>query len=194
MSASETSLYREVLVQIFVTPLGSNNNLYPIINNLFLVIPFLLWIACDWFLTDREQTAFGFAWKAPLAMLLLFVFVQGIGFHQNFVFQDGMQGERRTMCITAPAKAANVYTGQDNGELLQELAVFVEKENLNGRDLITYGELPGMGYLLDMPSGRIWIPTVRWNMNVIWRRLRRMLNKGMMKHRLSFWLRLWQPI
>ena len=141
-----------VLVQIFVTPLGSNNNLYPIINNLFLVIPFLLWIACDWFLTDREQTAFGFAWKAPLAMLLLFVFVQGIGFHQNFVFQDGMQGERRTMCITAPAKAANVYTGQDNGELLQELAVFVEKENLNGRDLITYGELPGMGYLLDMPS------------------------------------------
>ena len=141
-----------VLVQIFVTPLGSNNNLYPIINNLFLVIPFLLWIACDWFLTDREQTAFGFAWKAPLAMLLLFVFVQGIGFHQNFVFQDGMQGERRTMCITAPAKAANVYTGQDNGELLQELAVFVEKEKLSGRNLITYGELPGMGYLLDMPS------------------------------------------
>lgn len=141
-----------VLVQIFVTPLGSNNNLYPIINNLFLVIPFLLWIACDWFLTDGEQTALGFAWKAPFAMLIVFVLVQSIGFHQNFVFQDGMQGERRTMCITAPAKAANVYTGQDNGELLQELAVFVEKENLNGRDLITYGELPGMGYLLDMPS------------------------------------------
>ena len=56
------------------------------------------------------------------------------------------------MCITAPAKAANVYTGQDNGELLQELAVFVEKEKLSGRDLITYGELPGLGYLLDMPS------------------------------------------
>lgn len=141
-----------VLVQIFVTPLGSNNNLYPIINNLFLVIPFLLWVACDWSLTDREQTAFGFVWKAPLVMLTLFVFVQGIGFHQNFVFQDGIQGERRTMCITSPAKAANVHTGQDDGELLQELAVFVEEENLNGRDLITYGELPGLGYLLDMPS------------------------------------------
>ena len=141
-----------VLVQIFVTPLGSNNNLYPIINNLFLVIPFLLWVACDWSLTDGEQTALGFAWKAPFAMLIVFVLVQSIGFHQNFVFRDGIQGERRTMCITAPAKAANVYTGQDNGELLQELAVFVEKEKLSGRDLITYGELPGLGYLLDMPS------------------------------------------
>lgn len=141
-----------VLVQIFVTPLGSNNNLYPIINNLFLVILFLLWVACDWSLTDGEQTALGFAWKAPFAMLIVFVLVQSIGFHQNFVFRDGIQGERRTMCITAPAKAANVYTGQDNGELLQELAVFVEKEKLSGRDLITYGELPGLGYLLDMPS------------------------------------------
>ena len=141
-----------VLVQIFVTPLGSNNALYPIINNLFLVVPFLLWVARGWFLTDRKQTAFGFAWKAPLAMLILFVFVQSIGFHQNFVFQDGIQGEKRTMCITSPAKAANVHTGQDNGELLQELAVFVEEENLTGRNLITYGELPGLGYLLDMPS------------------------------------------
>lgn len=141
-----------VLVQIFVTPLGSNNNLYPIINNLFLVIPFLLWVACDGSLTDGEQTALGFAWKAPFAMLIVFVLVQSIGFHQNFVFQDGIQGERRTMCITSPAKTANVYTGQDNGELLQELAVFVEKEKLSGRNLITYGELPGLGYLLDMPS------------------------------------------
>lgn len=141
-----------VLVQIFVTPLGSNNNLYPIINNLFLVIPFLLWVACDWSLTDREQITFGFVWKAPLAMLILFVLVQSIGFHQNFVFRDGIQGERRTMCITSPAKAANVHTGQDNGELLQELAVFVEEEKLTGRNLITYGELPGLGYLLDMPS------------------------------------------
>lgn len=141
-----------VLVQIFVTPLGSNNTLYPIINNLFLVIPFLLWVACDWSLTDREQITFGFVWKAPLAMLILFVLVQSIGFHQNFVFRDGIQGERRTMCISSPAKAANVHTGQDNGELLQELAVFVEEENMTGRDLITYGELPGLGYLLDMPS------------------------------------------
>ena len=33
-----------VLLQIFLTPLGSNNDLYPIVNNLFVAAPFLLWV------------------------------------------------------------------------------------------------------------------------------------------------------
>lgn len=149
--AEQKTLAMIVLVQIFVTPLGSNNDLYPIINNLFLVIPFLFWAACGWFLTENKQTAWGFAWKTPFVILCLFVLIQSIGFHRNFVFQDGVLGESRTMCITSPGKAANVYTGQDNGELLQELAEYAEKEELTGKELISYGELPGLGYLLDMP-------------------------------------------
>lgn len=141
-----------VLVQIFVTPLGSNNDLYPIINNLFLVIPFLLWVVRGRVRTDNKQTAWGFAWETPFVILCLFVLIQSIGFHWNFVFQDGVQGEGRTMCVSSPAKAANVYTGQDNGELLQELAEYAQTEELTGREVISYGELPGLGYLLDMPS------------------------------------------
>lgn len=152
VSVEQKLLALVVLVQIFVTPLGSNNDLYPIMNNLFLVIPFVLWVTCGWFRTTTGEDDRAFAWKAPLVLLGIFVFVQSIGFHRNFVFQDGMQGEERCVCITSPAKAAHVYTGQDNGELLQELAVFVSEEDLIGRELITYGELPGMGYLLDMPS------------------------------------------
>lgn len=141
-----------VLVQIFVTPLGSNNNLYPIMNNLFLVIPFVLWAGYGWLCTDDKKAEAGFAWKAPLVLLCLFVLVQSIGFHFGFVFQDGVQGESRTMRVTSPDKASNVYTGQDNGEMLQELAEYAEAEGLAGREVILYGELPGLGYLLDMPS------------------------------------------
>lgn len=168
-----------VLVQIFVTPLGSNNKLYPIINSLFLAIPFVLWEgASRWkrgsLRSAKQQPAkqqpekrqqakvqspkqqpgrqeAGFVWKAPFVLLCLFVLVQSIGFHVRFVFQDGVQGERRTMCVTAPSKAANVYTGQDNGELLQELALYAQEEELAGREAILYGEIPGLGYLLDMP-------------------------------------------
>jgi hypothetical protein len=82
---------------------------------------------------------------------VVFVCVQSIGFRMNFVFQDGVQGEARSLCVSTPAKTAHVYTGEDNGEMLQEMAVFVETEGLTGRNLITYGELPGLGYLLDMP-------------------------------------------
>lgn len=136
-----------VILEVFLTPLGSNNALYPIINNLFLAVPFLLWVVYDQF----RKTG-GFVWKTPLLLLLAFVLVQSIGFHICFVFQDGIWGEKRDTLIAAPAKAAGVYTNQDNGELLEELAVYVEGAGLSGREAILYGDIPGLGYLLDMPS------------------------------------------
>lgn len=136
-----------VILEVFLTPLGSNNALYPIINNLFLAVPFLLWVVYD-----RWKQSDGFVWKTPLLLLLTFVLVQSIGFHICFVFQDGIWGEKRDTLIAAPAKAAGIYTNQDNGELLEELAVYVEGEGISGRETILYGDIPGLGYLLDMPS------------------------------------------
>lgn len=136
-----------VILEVFLTPLGSNNALYPIINNLFLAVPFLLWVVYD-----RFRKTGGFVWKTPLLLLLAFVLVQSIGFHGQFVFQDGIWGEKRDTLIAAPAKAAGIYTNQDNGKLLEELAVYVEGAGLSGREAILYGDIPGLGYLLDMPS------------------------------------------
>lgn len=139
-----------VLVQVFVTPLGSNNRLYPIINNLFIAVPFLLW-----FMAGKRRAAEGdkaFLWRAPLYMLVVFVIIQSIGFHLNFSFQDGIHGEARDTRLAAPAKAAGIYTNGDNAAWLSELAEYVEQAGLTGREVILYGEVPGLGYLLDMPS------------------------------------------
>lgn len=154
-----------VIVQIFVTPLGSNNLLYPIINNLFLAVPFLLWAVYDRdgragdagaAGCERNMRAGGgdgtFLWGAPFLMLVIFVLVQSVGFHLNFSFNDGINGEARDTRVTIPAKAAGVYTNQDNAAWLSELAAYTESEELTGREVILYGELPGLGYLLDMPS------------------------------------------
>ena len=35
---------------------------------------------------------------------------------------------------------------------MSELAGYVETTGLSGREVILYGEVPGLGYLLDMPS------------------------------------------
>lgn len=141
-----------VLLQIFLTPLGSNNYLYPIINNLFLAAPFLLWVVWSRYRRWRaEGGAYAFVWCAPVTLLIMFVTVQSIGSHANFVFQDGIYGEPRDMRVETPEKAAGVYTNLENGALLKELADFVKEEGLTGREMITYGELPGLYYLLDMP-------------------------------------------
>ena len=142
-----------VLVQIFVTPLGSNNRLYPIINNLFIVLPFMLWIAYERFLYGRnDKREFASAWGMPFVVLVLFVLVQSVGFHMNFAFQDGIYGEARDATVNAPVKAAGVYTNQDNAAWLEELAHYTQDANLTGREVLLYGDIPGLGYLLDMPS------------------------------------------
>lgn len=139
-----------LLVQIFVTPLGSNNALYPILNALFLVLPFTF--SELWERRKRMEEGRRTVLMLPAGLLCLFVLVQSIGFHLCFAFQDGMDGEKRSMQIETPAKAMGVYTTERNGALLEELALCAEELELAGREAIFYGEIPGLGYFLDMPS------------------------------------------
>lgn len=132
-----------VLLEIFLTPLGSNNHLYSIINNLFLAAPFLLWAVYD---GDSH-----FAWRYPLVGLVTLVLVQSIGFHATFAFNDGVFGEPRDRQVAFPEKAVGVWTNQEKSVLLEELARFAKEEDLTGREVICYGGLPGLSYLLDMP-------------------------------------------
>lgn len=139
-----------LLVQIFVTPLGSNNDLYPILNALFLVLPFTFGEL--WERGKKMEAGRRVVLMLPAGLLCLFVLVQSIGFHLCFAFQDGMDGEKRSMQIETPAKARGVYTTERNGALLEELALCAEELELAGREAIFYGEIPGLGYFLDMPS------------------------------------------
>lgn len=159
--AEQKILAAFVLSQILLTPLGSNNDLYPIINNLFVAAPFLLWMAWERFVRRRGDDraagrlksgrGYDFIWCASFLMLVIFVTVQSIGSHVCFAFQDGIYGEPRDMRVRTPEKAAGVYTNRENGALLEELVVFIEEEGLTGREMAAYGELPGLHYLLDMP-------------------------------------------
>lgn len=143
VAAEKKILAAAVLLEIFLTPLGSNNHLYPIINNLFLAAPFLLWAVYD---GDSH-----FAWRYPLVGLVTLVLVQSIGFHATFAFNDGVFGEPRDRQVTFPEKAVGVWTNQEKSVLLEELARFAKEEDLTGREVICYGGLPGLSYLLDMP-------------------------------------------
>lgn len=140
-----------VLVQIAVTPLGSNNDLYPIINNLFVAVPFVLWAGYLWAVKNKKKEVDGTVFGIPFCILFLFVLVQSIGFHMQFSFQDGVDGTKRDTMVEIPAKAAGVYTTKDNADWLAELAAYTEGAGLTEQEAIFYGEIPGLGYLLDMP-------------------------------------------
>lgn len=154
-----------VLVQILITPLGSNNYLYPIINDLFIAAPFVLWTAYE---SSRRTGSpgegakvsdaasgggpFAVVWRVPFVLLTAFVLIQSIGFHMVFSFRDGDKGEPREKILTKPVKAAGICTNPDNAAQLEELAEYAEDTGLIGREAVLYGNIPGLSYLLDMPS------------------------------------------
>lgn len=140
-----------VLIQLFVTPLGGNNELYPNINNLFLAAPFTLWICRDFFLSAGRKSVH-MPWKIMVVVFGLMVFVQSIGFHMQFVFLDGVWGEKRDTLLTGIPKVEGIYTNQENAELFLDLAEYAEQQDFAGREVILYGEVPGLSYFLDMPT------------------------------------------
>lgn len=139
-----------ILLQMFVTPLGGNNKLYPIINNLFLAAPFTIWVCSGWFAAGKKEIHF--SWKCICVIFGMMLMVQSLGFHTQFVFQDGIWGEKRDTLAADIPKAAGIYTNKENEKMLSELVKYAKEEGLTGREVILYGEIPGISYLLDMPA------------------------------------------
>ena len=157
-------LYKEkimaviVLIIIAVTPLGSNNYTCQNLNNLFLVIPFTLYIICSW-LNAKNQTikmhgllkGCDFPWKSMVIVVILMIIIQSIGFHFNFVFRDGMKGEKRDTMLTQTVTADYMVTNSKNAENLTGLIQYCREHNFTGKEAIFFGDAPGLSFLLEMP-------------------------------------------
>lgn len=140
-----------ILLQIFVTPLGGNNALQPMFNNLFLAAPFTLWVCFGWFEKTKGKPAH-FPWKCMLVVMGMMVLAQSVGFHIQFVFLDGVWGEKRDTLLTGYPKVEGIYTNRENAESFMGLADYAQKERFAGRKVILYGEVPGLSYFFDMPT------------------------------------------
>ncbi len=147
-SRQEQTLAFACLMIILITPLGSNNYTYPVINNLFIVAPFSLW------LLRRLMQRLGegpqhFAWQAMVTMVIAVVIVQGILFHYNFSFMDGDDGTKRDSVCVIP-KTASMKTTSYNARTLDELYTALYEKELLDDPVILFGGVPGLGYLLDI--------------------------------------------
>lgn len=70
----------------------------------------------------------------------------------QFVFLDGIWGEKRDTIVTGFPKTEGIYTNKENAETFMDLAEFAKERNFAGREVILYGEVPGLSYFLDMPT------------------------------------------
>ena len=148
-SAREEKLWAVILlVIIWVTPLGSNNGTFPIINNMFLVAPVALcmfWRFCQIY---RER----FALKSAVAYLIAGLALQSVLFGCVFVFHDVLpQGEKRVAVqISGSESTIGMYTVVDKNRTLDELGGYLSKNNLLEERVVLYGNIPAIAYIFDM--------------------------------------------
>ncbi len=145
--AREKGLAVTALLVQLIAPLGSNNHLYSVIGCMFLLLP-----AGVHFLTGLcGSRGKGRPWRFPvLAMgiaLFLLLLVQSAGFHFSFAFKDGTDGTARDMRIETPEPLAGMKTTAAHAEALKGLTEALPGEK---GTLLTFGDLPGLHYALDM--------------------------------------------
>lgn len=142
-----------LLVTVFVTPLGSNNGLYPIINNLFLAAPVSMLMMAEMFRQSRKSVN-GFAFRLVAGFVILCTAAQSILFGIGFVFHDpydaGAQGGRERLQLQCGSAGTGLVTTAEKKAQLSELDGFLYQSGLNKKQVILYGDIPALGYLFGM--------------------------------------------
>ncbi len=146
-----------VFLLVLLTSIGSNNGIYPSLNNLFLAGPYTLW-QCQRFLKGARERTFWSVRISPLpakallsAFLLMCLFQFG-AFGAVFVFAESTGVQQADSYVENNAVLQGVRMSADKAGWMTQLSAYVEEQDLKGREVILYGDIPSLSFYLQMPS------------------------------------------
>lgn len=152
VSADKKLLYSILLLVIAITPIGSNNNLFPIMNNLFLVAPVSIY-TMSYILKKAAKCKYAFPAQAMLTAVVAAVLVQSIGFGTIFSFRGARDGEKRDTKIENNGILKGMTTNSEKAEAIEELTAYWENKDFDGdEEVLLLGHIPGVSYFLHVPS------------------------------------------
>ncbi len=139
-----------VIVIILITPLGSNNALYPVYNNLFLIAPFTFAMAMKYIVLKKTEILW--PTKIVISVCGIVLMIQSILFGWVFTFRDAGFTTGINATITENRVLKGMRTTSERAEWIEELTVYVYDNNLCGRTVLPYGNIPFVSYAYEMPS------------------------------------------
>ncbi len=136
-----------LIVIIFVSPLGGNNNIYTVMNNAFLVLPVSLLLIEDFV---KEKKNVSITMSALIFVTLLFI--QSFLFGTNYTFHDLNKEDDVEIesSITGQTTTYSLVTTEERNEALSGLGAYLEENNLLESKVILYGNVPAISYIFDM--------------------------------------------
>lgn len=152
-----------VILVILLTSIGSNNKTYPSINNLFIAAPYTLWeiykfiknfpdIKAPIFRKTGRLLISVYPAKCILAAFLMMFMVQCAGFGMVFVFAEATGAQDMTVKVKNNEILSGVKMNPERARWMTEITEYVDKNGLEGEDVILYGQIPAMSFYLQMPS------------------------------------------
>lgn len=160
-----------VILVVLITSIGSNNKLYPSINNLFVAAPYTLWESWrfvrgvkDW--KWRWITICSFPVKIILCAFLALFLVQSFLFGTCFVFAEATGVQNVTAKVENNEILKGIRMNPERAEWLGSISAYVEEQELAGNDVILYAGvrrdgisngIPALSYYLQLPAAfNIW--------------------------------------
>ena len=118
------------LIIILITPLGSNNYIWPVLNNLFFIAPITAWIIYKFVRWGRTYLDISkkvplFAPKAMLMGCLLAFTIQALGVGVAYVFADGEDGQSVTASVSDNHILTGMRTAPATAQSLSELSAYM---------------------------------------------------------------------
>lgn len=137
----EKMLFAASVVITMITPFGSNNSIYAVINSLFLIFPLSLHVASKFFEKDKSLYL-----GTGIMALMGFYIVQMLFFGCLFTFREKQPAQ--DTAVSGNKIVAGMKTTAANAKLLSEVSALWDKEDLKYAKVLTFGDVPGFAYYM----------------------------------------------
>ena len=149
-----------IILIVLLTSIGSNNDVYPSRNNLFLVAPVVFWQTAVFLmkkinkneLIGKLKVISLIPAKMVLVAVLTITFYQCINFGLVFVFAEATGVQQFDNEVENNSVLKGVKMDAQKAEWLQKISDYAAENNLNGKEVILFGRVPSLSFYLEMPS------------------------------------------
>ncbi len=142
-------IYGLILLCIAITPLGSNNALFPVYNNLFLICPIIM-MAIWKELVKYKNSNVAFPGMVMVSGMVLVLFIQSVCFGSTFAFRGHKYTSERSDFIEFNDILYGCTTNNERVEAIEELTAYWNDNKVDR--VLLLGNIPGVSYFLNVPT------------------------------------------
>lgn len=138
-----------IMLLLLINSIGSSNGVFSSFNNLCLAAPYTFW-HCYQFIRNVKNN---YAWPAK-AVIIGFFYVllwQSWLFGQYFFFTESTGAYDLTTTVENNEVLEGIKMHPYKSEWLTSLSKYVNENDLKGREVILYGNVPALSFYVQMP-------------------------------------------